>query len=987
MAERTSLNYKQSTVLTLIEMALTLYTSFHETGKLSDMYLLFQNRDLLTHQNFTDDEIRLQHYSYYASNLSSKTFWLNWLKEYCELPIESRLYTIECANDEYSFSDNDGAKGFAQSRKQEYLEFLDNYPVETEKEVKYAETGEKADKYYANIGSKQQIEIQINDSYEIVNKDNIKHKKNQKICISMDELLKTAKAIDNSSKENYHERILVENKLLDIKSKKVVSFNVSKLTNLIGQVGSGKSTLAKVVSVNLAKKGYRVLYLENNLADVINKVDDLQKAGIEDVVAAFSMKNSSARKNKLDSINNGNEVLDQLSSDMLDFGCPLSKYVKNKNFVIDSGYEPCFGLMKSKFKYTCPLFGQCRMSKEMESIYGASIIVTTPQALCTLRIGRNREPLLRYVIKDIDLVIADEADALQNLLDQIFTYSLKANDYLKDLAELSSECMSSPLNEKSAWKQECIDNINDLSRALTAIQKRFDENRLGFSIQVLSSFTSLQLINSLKKDEEKKMRKDTISDNDFKTLWSLAMHDSPTSEIDDLMGICKAGVTNDDIIEKFGLLSKEDYSTMTDDKLEILKNKVCLIVLVIAFEKADQKLETYARDYSIPDENIKKILCQNFNYASQILPLPCAQRTMNLEYHPMSGTDPADLKITRQFVVGRSLLYGLPFLMQNVDRTVSGPNVLLMSGTSLCPGSIKNYVTLLPNYILQASPENIAYLSKIEYEFPPQSVNVSGQIDKLPKLDKLIEDNQGIILNELKTGGKILVNVNSYEQARFVGKKLNESLSDYKTKYLIRNNETEESDSLCRKNLTDFDGDILVGPTSVIGRGYNIVDNDGNSKLNTLMMFVRAMNNPDEFSEQINKLDGNIYNNFYGPEGSHADIEKCNEIRKEGYTFINKLHDEPNCIEYLSEELKKAMYVDLFITGIQQTGRISRVGERIDYKRKLKVYYLDGAFQNNKFCFKDFLISYLEELMNDEQKGNVAKALYEPFYRALKGQH
>ena len=73
---------------------------------------------------------------------------------------------------------------------------------------------------------------------------------------------------------------------------------------------------------------------------------------------------------------------------------------------------------------------------------------------------------------------------------------------------------------------------------------------------------------------------------------------------------------------------------------------------------------------------------------------------------------------------------------------------------------------------------------------------------------------------------------------------------------------------------------------------------------------------------------------------------------KTGRPFGDILYSEPD------EELKKAMYVDLFITGIQQTGRISRVGERIDYKRKLKVYYLDGAFQNNKFCFKDFSFSY-----------------------------
>lgn len=63
-----------------------------------------------------------------------------------------------------------------------------------------------------------------------------------------------------------------------------------------------------------------------------------------------------------------------------------------------------------------------------------------------------------------------------------------------------------------------------------------------------------------------------------------------------------------------------------------------------------------------------------------------------------------------------------------------------------------------------------------------------------------------------------------------------------------------------------------------------------------------------------------------------------------------------------------------------------RIGATLKNKYP-KIYFVDGAFNApdpNSFDTLKELEKYLEEIMDDDKNGIVARTLYEPFYEALK---
>ena len=73
---------------------------------------------------------------------------------------------------------------------------------------------------------------------------------------------------------------------------------------------------------------------------------------------------------------------------------------------------------------------------------------------------------------------------------------------------------------------------------------------------------------------------------------------------------------------------------------------------------------------------------------------------------------------------------------------------------------------------------------------------------------------------------------------------------------------------------------------------------------------------------------------------------------------------------------------------LQIFGRLCRIGREENIKSEpIEVYFLDSSFKSQSekgFDFLNALIDYLDNLLNIDADMEIARALYLPFYTALK---
>ena len=90
----------------------------------------------------------------------------------------------------------------------------------------------------------------------------------------------------------------------------------------------------------------------------------------------------------------------------------------------------------------------------------------------------------------------------------------------------------------------------------------------------------------------------------------------------------------------------------------------------------------------------------------------------------------------------------------------------------------------------------------------------------------------------------------------------------------------------------------------------------------------------------------------------------------------------------LDHDSQKDIVATLFILILQIFGRLARVTDTT--KPAPHVHFVDGAFRSpdekpNDFDWLESLGKYLDALMKNPESAEIAKTLYEPFYKAFKG--
>ena len=987
----TGMNKENAKSFVTAELLIYVAYQLGERSQAKDLYILLQNRELMVQTVFTCADIRLRNLRFYIQNERLHDRWLKDLSIYCNrMNQRAALFQLDERLDAFSLKNPEDFN--TRQRLELYDSFLDQDPTLKKTVIHYAvEDGNlqyTIPKIDATVLFPQSI-----PQFEL---PKVVHKNGGTIEITWKEVVDAARDMDIATKQEYRVKVLCSSKFLNCTGQEVVNIHIDGLVNLLGQVGAGKSTFSEPLALALSRKGYRVLFLEQTIPKIHEKVKLFKKTGVR-AVGIISHLGESRRKHA-EALSRGNGFPDSGMSEMIETGCPLQAFVTQSEKVIPIGQEPCFSLIKSNDgeknrNYVCPFYGNCPTTQKDTDLLGASVVVTTPAGLGALRFGADRELLLKYVISDIDLIILDEADEVQGQMDALFSHSLPANDYLRDSAAFQEKYINLPMRDKSdPVLRSCNDYLARFSAILAHISSRVErEHDSGFSVTQLKSFTSLRLITTLvNRDETYGI---PLSEQDRELLHSLASGDLSTAQKQVLAAITNDSITVYEHLESLGLCEMRNYVAETEESkwlekngnlFEKLQRSVFFILLVISFERSYQDLSDLVAANPSLDESLTRILKQTFRSQQQVLPAACATGTLMLEYREND-----DLYIKQQYLTGRALLYALPNLAVTEDLYSCGPHVLLMSGTSLCPGSRDYHIPLDVDYIIEAPEEKRSFLSRTEFFFPPGNICVSGTIqdDKDKKLEDLMKEHFPLIKSQIELGENILMITNSYPQAKFVAKELNKFLQRIgnlqRASYLISDNHPKIEDDFAvkRSDLSFFKGSILVAPAVVVERGHNIVDDWGNAHFHTIMVAVRPLPNPNDFVTHIKKVNGAMLQQHYGKH-QHCYLTVCKEIRKQAYALSYRLKESRSAKE-LTESDQRDIMVSLFVTIIQLIGRISRINTPDRALHTPKVYFLDGAFQKPPFDYREFLPKYLEGLMKDPELGFAARTLYEPYYKAI----
>ena len=118
------------------------------------------------------------------------------------------------------------------------------------------------------------------------------------------------------------------------------------------------------------------------------------------------------------------------------------------------------------------------------------------------------------------------------------------------------------------------------------------------------------------------------------------------------------------------------------------------------------------------------------------------------------------------------------------------------------------------------------------------------------------------------------------------------------------------------------------------------------------------------------------------------DLNLFSQMRRDAYKIHQDLENRYYKLSDLPKFYQQDIMVTLFIMILQIFGRLCRIGREENIKSEpIEVYFLDSSFKSQSekgFDFLNALIDYLDNLLNIDADMEIARALYLPFYTALK---
>ncbi|MBU5470554.1 hypothetical protein KQI85_09220 [Falcatimonas sp. MSJ-15] len=995
-----------------IELLLRLAERLGETQDVDILYMLISRQELIFKEKYDSKDFLIMNARVVLWEFTYPAKYRDVLEIYCTSDNKRyAMYTVE----DNAIKKNPERISVYDDRHVDYDYILENafYMQNDKRNLKKIKFDEI---YLATVKPDKEIRIRFKELDGMTDKFTARDRKGTIVRMSVRKILEAADRIDMHEGSRYRSGVL-ENHIYDvIDNDKVPSsdFTIKGVCNVAGQVGAGKSTFADSLSVAAMDDGYRIVMILASVDDVIKKAELLDKMGYK----VCTLIADSGRKRHIENQMRDRAYLSFFTSGVLQQPCLLNALTEEPNDIIEYGEEPCTSLKKPTDKnvnekirsetYVCPYYDNCPKTQNARKIKSADIVLTTLSGFSLCSFGKEKEQFMIYALMNFDLVIMDEIDNALCQLDDIFSTEISVEEFIRRTADYHYNYNKKGIsNKKNRYEDELMLKIGKFAYLANWINRTVNDEKAGWKSSQLRDFSLVSLLKSI---ENRLKDSGEYGREIFSELEKLIKNVNVRKDEAELLYLAEESRFEEYMINKLsevtcnsiGRMNEKNSMKVADNRVRKIEDKISkfdrctqerinFILRVIAFQRIYEDIDNIVEIMdNLPDE-FKAIIDWNCKRHRKLMPDTPLGRGISFRVNSDS------ISIKKQSVIGRLLALKMPYMILGSDGSPKGPNVLMMSGTGYIPGSNMYHVGDKVDYIIEAEKEKTDFISRTEMINVRSEYRISGQDDekKDRNIGLLIQSEQNSIMRCVNNGERILMTVNSYEQAEIAYKAVDRILcknkSNYRAYYLKPDSSgwRYEADgiekSISRRNITKFDKEILIAPAWVIGRGYNIVDNLGNSWFDTVMFLVRPMLNPMDYKIIIQKINGYIMNNYRDRNYSYR-IDVMKELRKESFSMYNALNYPVGALWMLEDKDKTDVIATLFVILQQVFGRLCRVGESVKEKN-LKIYWMDGAFfvsGEKQFDTISELTRYLERIIENGSNSIVARTLYKPFYEALK---
>ncbi len=433
----------------------------------------------------------------------------------------------------------------------------------------------------------------------------------------------------------------------------------------------------------------------------------------------------------------------------------------------------------------------------------------------------------------------------------------------------------------------------------------------------------------------------------------------------------------------------EDYPYLTkDEDIDTIDTLALRLQFALTITLLDRHTQIVFYEWQNRPNNIREVSPHRRMPSAMmnILPLPVTGRQFGTYY---SRKDSNTLSLFAYTNIGRDYVLNYHRLLTDFDG-LRGANVLALSGTSYLPDSTTFHVGD-PQGILM--PEAIAQdaIMQSEFKFIPQfddknkPMRISGNLSnkkaansKFTQLAKSLVTASGSnhLLEELQRlkdlgekdpelwqdRDRILVLVNSYEQAKWVADGMRNYCSSFRQQiYHLVNDELEptkdgksQPGELKRADIEIFghnEGKILVAPTSSIGRGFNILNSNGKAAFGAVYFLTRPYPHPNDTQAIAQEMNRRAYQwldkeDFIAWEQGDGIAHRAELLRKTANTYWRSI-EQRSYYKTLrdNQDLCAFPRYDLAATTlgriIQAVGRLIRGGV------PFHGYFVDSAWADN----------------------------------------
>lgn len=968
-------------------------------------YLLFAQYQLIGVTQCNSMDHLLQSARNTLGYYRSRKYWQDDFSDYCDPKYAAvRAFSITSDGDRMRVSKAETSYPYSYEKRYEEWQWFWKSTNESKPELPMAGFGRFSYSYTgAENGADEKVPVIF--SKKIANEQKVpafsQKGRRDPILITVEELLECAKKMAEIKPGDYCYQILQKNVIKQVDNGSVSisqELNIKQVVNIVGMVGSGKSTLIKVLSfwAHLHKK--QMVVVVDTVTEVLNLWQYLHEFGVESSPLI-------GRGERLKYINQiartGETCLPKQLSQYLTNACIIDGMDDTREDSLVFGKEPCYSLKKGR-NYLCPYFDVCPGTKMLRECYSSSVVITTVAGFAVSRIGKNKELFLEMVLNQADLVVFDESDRVQKTLDHLFMPETSFDSYISECAEDCSRYMrmTSQKREENRAAQYYDElqrqSVTVMSCVLKALRQELGEwNRITYG----DSFSALTLLDNLNGDE-----KYGIPKKIYNSLYSLIDQETGQAQANPLWKLLRASCQStdfrlfDQLYAEWLEQEKDSFNREKETKMTRIQDaRIKLIICLIYFDHFIRDLsDAYeaCHETSYGQNELFGFLQSRFQEQQRILPSALCGNLFGLK-----KTDSQDIVLFRQFAFGRSLMNDLPYLRTDEQGNPVGPHVVLLSGSSWAEGSYEYHINRPVNYILEADKDKRAFLEKTVFFESGLAERVSGSGDRrIEMLTVLTKKSVDSIIGEYdRKAGKILLIVNSYAQAAEVQKTLQMELRKKQCDALVCRmisdaiNLEDCVGTIRRGEISKFAAmpdSILIAPAMAIERGHNIVDETGHSALGAVFFMVRPMSVPDDVQEKGSKLNGYIESHCKREQGESV-FDYNARIRKlatKQWAITNG--SRAYGLSELDQKSQKDIVATLFILILQIFGRLARVTDTT--KPAPHVYFVDGAFRKPEDKPKDFdclesLGRYLDTMMQKSESAEIAKTLYEPFYKAFKG--